>query len=62
MENNMEFTVKWIINGEITLKAKNKEIAETKIKNQLKSLVDENNETFTELGAKAIQGSANMKS
>ena len=58
----MEFTVKWIINGEITLKAKNKEIAETKIKNQLKSLVDENNETFTELGAKAIQGSANMKS
>ena len=62
MENKMEYTVKWIINGEITLKAEDKDKAETKIKNQLKSLVDKNSETFTELGAKAIQGSANLKS
>ena len=25
MENNMKYTVKWIINGEITIKAENKQ-------------------------------------
>ena len=39
MENKMEYTVKWIINGEIIVKATNKEEAETNIKNQLKALI-----------------------
>ena len=61
MESNMEFTVKWIINGEITVKAANKDEAETNIKNQLKALIEKNNQNFTDLGATAIQGSANIK-
>ena len=61
MEVKMEFTVKWIINGEITVKADNKEEAETNIKNQLKKLVEKNNLNFNKLGAIAIQGSANIK-
>ena len=61
MENKMEYTVKWIINGEITVKATNKDEAETNIKNQLKILVEKNNQSFTDLGATAIQGSANIK-
>ena len=61
MENKMEYTVKWIINGEITVKATNKDEAETNIKNQLKILIEKNNQNFTALGATAIQGSANIK-
>ena len=61
MENNMEYTVKWIINGEITIKAENKEKAEIDVKDKLKLLVENNNENFTALGATAIQGSASLK-
>ena len=57
----MEYTVKWIINGEITVKATNKDEAETNIKNQLKILIEKNNQSFNDLGATAIQGSANIK-
>ena len=32
-----------------------------KVKNQLKELIDKNNESFSNLGATAIQGSANLK-
>ena len=35
--------------------------AEAKVKNQLKELIDKNNESFSNLGAAAIQGSANLK-
>ena len=61
MEIKMEYTVKWIINGEITIKAENKESAETNIKNQLKGLIDKNKKNFNDLGATAIQGSAISK-
>ena len=61
MENNMEFTVKWIINGEIIVKASSKDEAETNIKNQLQQLIEKNNQSFTNLGATAIQGSASIK-
>ena len=61
MEIKMEYTVKWIINGEITIKAENKEEAETNIKNQLKDLIDKNKKNFNDLGATAIQGSAISK-
>ena len=47
MEVKMEYTVKWIINGEVTIKANNKEDAETNIKNQLKKLIENNNNSFT---------------
>ena len=57
----MEYTVKWIINGEVTIKAADKDEAETNIKNKLKALIENNNKTFTDLGATAIQGSANLK-
>ena len=63
MESKMEYTVKWIINGEINISAESKEKAENIVKDQLKLLVDENNnKSFDELGAKAIQGSANLRS
>jgi hypothetical protein len=61
MENKMEYTVKWIINGEILVNAKSKDEAEAKVKNQLKELIDKNHESFSNLGATAIQGSANLK-
>ena len=61
MEIKMEYTVKWIINGEITIEAKNKDEAETNVKNQLKTLIDKNKQNFTDLGATAIQGSAVSK-
>ena len=62
MESKMEYTVKWIINGEINISAESKEKAENIVKDKLKLLVDENHKGFTELGAKAIQGSANLRS
>ena len=58
----MDYTVKWIINGEITVEAESKEKAENKIKNKLKNLIENNNKSFDDLGATAIQGSANLKS
>ena len=61
MEDNMEYSVKWIINGEILVKAKNEDEAEAKVKDQLKELIDKNNESFSSLGATAIQGSASLK-
>lgn len=61
MERNMEYKVKWIINGEITIKASSKEMAEDNVKNKLKLLVDNHQDDFAELGATAIQGSANIK-
>ena len=61
MENKMEYTVKWIINGEILVTAKSKGEAEAKVKNQLKELIDRNHGSFSKLGATAIQGSANLK-
>ena len=61
MERNMEDKVKWIINGEITIKASSKEMAEDNVKNKLKLLVDNHQDDFAELGATAIQGSANIK-
>ena len=61
MEIKMEYTVKWIINGEIVIKAENKDEAETNIKNKLKALIEKNNQGFNDLGATAIQGSANIK-
>ena len=61
MEDKMEYTVKWIINGEILVNAKSKDEAEASVKNQLKELIDKNNEVFSNLGATAIQGSANLK-
>ena len=57
----MEYTVKWIINGEITIKAESKEKAEIDIKEKLKLLIESNKKSFTALGAAAIQGSANLK-
>ena len=36
----MEYTVKWIINGEINISAESKEKAENIVKDQLKLLVD----------------------
>ena len=61
MERNMDYKVKWIINGEITIKASSKEMAEDNVKNKLKLLVDNHQDDFAELGATAIQGSANTK-
>ena len=43
----MEYTVKWIINGEILVNAKSKDEAEAKVKNQLKELIDKNPESFS---------------
>tara|TARA_A100000164_G_C21635937_1_gene643470 strand:- start:546 stop:713 length:168 start_codon:yes stop_codon:yes gene_type:complete len=54
----MEYTIKWIINGEIKIQADNKEKAEDEIKSKLKALVSKNKKDFNNLGATAIQGSA----
>ena len=62
MGSKMEYTVKWIINGEINISAESKEKAENIVKDQLKLLVDENQKVFTDLGAIAILGSANLRS
>ena len=57
----MEYTVKWIINGEVTVMAENKDEAERNIRNQLKLIIEKNNNSFTDLRATAIQGSASLK-
>ena len=55
----MQYNVKWIINGNITIAATSKEQAEEKIKKTLENIIKENKDIFENIGAKAIQGSAN---
>ena len=55
----MQYNVKWIINGNITIAAESKEQAEEKIKKILENIVKENKDDFENIGATAIQGSAN---
>ena len=55
----MQFNVKWIINGNITISADSKEQAEKKIKKTLENIVTKNKDDFENIGATAIQGSAN---
>ena len=57
----MQYNVKWIINGNITIDADSKEKAEEKIKTTLKDIIDKNKSDFERVGATAIQGSANKK-
>ena len=55
----MQYNVKWIINGNITIAATSKEQAEEKIKKTLENIIKENKDDFEKIGATAIQGSAN---
>tara|TARA_Y100000813_G_C24114964_1_gene329701 strand:+ start:310 stop:492 length:183 start_codon:yes stop_codon:yes gene_type:complete len=55
----MQYNVKWIINGNITITADSKEQAEKNIKKTLENIIKENRQDFEDIGAKAIQGSAN---
>ena len=55
----MQYNVKWIINGNITITADSKEEAEKNIKKTLENIIKENRQDFENIGAKAIQGSAN---
>ena len=55
----MQYNVKWIINGNITIAADSKEQAEEKIKRTLENIIKKNKKDFENIGAKAIQGSAN---
>ena len=55
----MQYNVKWIINGSITITANSKEKAEEKIKKTLENIIKENKDVYENIGAKAIQGSAN---
>ena len=55
----MQYNVKWIINGNITIAAASKEQAEEKIKKTLENIIKENKDGFEKIGAIAIQGSAN---
>ena len=55
----MQYNVKWIINGNITITADSKEQAEETIKKTLENIIKRNKEDFENIGAKAIQGSAN---
>ena len=54
----MQYNVKWIINGNITIAAVSKEQAEEKIKKTLENIIKENKDDFENIGATAIQGSA----
>ena len=54
----MQYNVKWIINGNITINANSKENAEDNIKKILESIINKNKNDFEKLGATAIQGSA----
>ena len=56
--NAMQYNVKWIINGNITINANSKEKAEDNIKKILESIINKNKNDFEKLGATAIQGSA----
>ena len=55
----MQYNVKWIINGNITITADSKEQAEEKIKKILENIIKKNKDDFENVGATAIQGSAN---
>tara|TARA_B100001027_G_C16246467_1_gene322137 strand:+ start:928 stop:1110 length:183 start_codon:yes stop_codon:yes gene_type:complete len=55
----MQYNIKWIINGNITINADSKEKAEEKIKKKLENIIKENKDDFENIGAIAIQGSAN---
>ena len=55
----MQYNVKWIINGNITINANSKKKAEDKIKKILESIINKNKNDFEKVGATAIQGSAN---
>ena len=55
----MQYNVKWIINGNITINANSKENAEDNIKKILESIINKNKNDFEKVGATAIQGSAN---
>ena len=55
----MQYNIKWIINGNITINADSKEKAEEKIKKKLENIIKENKDDFENIGAAAIQGSAN---
>ena len=55
----MQYNVKWIINGNITINANSKENAEDNIKKILESIINKNKSDFEKVGATAIQGSAN---
>ena len=57
--NAMQYNVKWIINGNITINANSKEKAEDNIKKILESIINKNKNDFEKVGATAIQGSAN---
>jgi chorismate mutase len=54
----MQYSVKWIINGNITITADSKENAEEKIKKTLENIIKDNKDSFENIGATAIQGSA----
>ena len=55
----MKYNVKWIINGNIIIDANSKEKAEEKIKKNLQNIINNNKNDFENIGAAAIQGSAN---
>lgn len=55
----MKYNVKWIINGNIIISADSKDLAEKKIKNTLENIINKNKNDFENVGAAAIQGSAN---
>ena len=55
----MQYNVKWIINGNITIAADSEEQAEEKIKKTLEIIIKKNKDDFENIGATAIQGSAN---
>tara|TARA_A100001011_G_C14192087_1_gene791830 strand:- start:438 stop:638 length:201 start_codon:yes stop_codon:yes gene_type:complete len=57
--NAMQYNVKWIINGNVTINANSKEKAEDNIKKILESIINKNKKDFEKVGATAIQGSAN---
>ena len=54
----MQYNVKWIINGNITIDSNSKEKAEEKIKKTLENIINKNKNDFENIGATAIQGSA----
>ena len=56
----MKFSVKWIINGNINIESSSKEEAEKQIKQKLENIINNNKPDFEEIGAAAIQGSANL--
>tara|TARA_Y200000002_G_C22502561_1_gene587850 strand:- start:166 stop:348 length:183 start_codon:yes stop_codon:yes gene_type:complete len=56
----MQYNVKWIINGNITIAADSKEQAEETIKKTLEDIIKENKVDFENIGAAAIQGSASI--